>query len=336
MRKVLLISILLAVSGGLLFSPSLACASDQWPMYQANASHTDFIPVSLDPAKFTLRWQKKLGSLELHPVIAAGGRVFVTQISSSVSQSLYALESKSGDLEWSEVLSGAYFAGAPGYNDGLIFVHAYEGAQAYDDRGSFLRAYGAESGNLVFKSRHSNSSSRYQLPSIYGGSVYIDGDGILTGTYALDAKNGQQEWYHNQSVNNQCTPAIDEKWVYVYSDGLNVIDRLSGRTVFSIADPGFAGSSGKTAPVLGGSSDVLMSIGGRLIRFDVDTREIGWVNSADFSGEPTVVNGVVYALSSGILGAYDQSTGASLWTWEAPGASSLRDTIIATNSHLFV
>lgn len=160
--------------------------------------------------------------------------------------------------------------------------------------------------------------------------------------YGFDGTTGQQDRFYDLPQYDEWTPAVDEDHAYAYvgeySPGLYVVDRITGQLDFTIPDPNFDwnGWSMDLAPVLGGMSDVLAIHNGRLIRFDLNAHAIGWEKVGNFTGQPTVVNGIVYAISAGALGAYDEQTGTMQWMWEAPGAGSLEETIIATNHHLFV
>jgi outer membrane protein assembly factor BamB len=309
-------------------------ASHQWPMYQANPAHTGFIPVSLDPTKFALRWEKKLGSLALNPVTAAGGRVFVSQGGWNSSAGLYALDSGSGDTLWNMSFDDVYSVNPPSYSDGKVYIQTED-----ESIGTYLRAYDAATGALVFRSSHSAQWEKYYAPTIYKGKVYIDG-GYGGGMYSFDASSGNEDWFYKLPQFDEWTPAVDENWAYAYmgdSPGLYVIDLLAGELVFKIPDPKFGWNLGlNLTPVLGGLSDAFAINDGRLIRFDLAARDISWENAANFSGQPTVVNGTVYAIRSGALAAYDQGTGAFQWMWKAPGAETIQVTIVATNSHLFV
>ena len=305
-------------------------------MYQGNPSHTGGMNVSLDPSKFGLYWSKNLGTLELNPVTIANGSVFVSQTGYFNIKYFYALDSSSGNEIWSLNFGDIFSLNPPSYSDGKVYIQT---GDSYDN--TYLRAYYAETGMLVFKSSHSAQWEAYYSPTIYKGKVYIDG-GAYGGMYAFDGTNGHQDWFYGLPQYDLWTPAVDENWAYSYvgeySPGLYVVDRLTGKLVFQIPDPGFAwdGWSMNLAPVLGGLSDVFAIHNGRLIRFDLNTRSIDWVNDENFTGQPTVVNGVVYAISSGALGVYDQKTGIRQWMWEAPGGGTLQDTIILTDSHAFV
>jgi len=336
MQKVVHASILLLALLCSLFSPSTAPASDQWTMYQGNASHTGYIPVTLEPSKFALRWEKKLGSEQLNPVTAAGGRVFISINGSDSERLLYALNSKSGRIIWSKGFDSVFIVNPPSYHDGKVYVQTTQGV--FPD----LRAYDAETGDVVFENRsHETWWDGYFSPTIYKETIYIHSQSYGD-VRSFDGKSGTHEWTKNLLQRGLWTPAVDEKWVYAYTGGdspaLCVADRLNGKTIFSIPWPMSYGNGQRInpAPVLGGLSDVFGIVDGRLVRFDLDTRQTVWANPASYSGQPTVANGVVFAINSGALSAHDQRTGAVSWTWGAPDGKSLQDTIIATDSHLFV
>ena len=48
-------------------------AQDEWPMFQANPSHTGFVAVTIDPASIELRWAKEVTTSRLNPIAAADG-----------------------------------------------------------------------------------------------------------------------------------------------------------------------------------------------------------------------------------------------------------------------
>ena len=79
-----IVLVVLLVSTSILLSPLTAegvsiTASGSWPMYQGGASHTGYVPLSLNPADFSLYWQRDLGERRLNPVTAAAGKVFVSE-----------------------------------------------------------------------------------------------------------------------------------------------------------------------------------------------------------------------------------------------------------------
>ncbi len=319
-------------------SPNHSIASDQWPMYQANAAHTGYLPVTLDPASFALRWKKSFSSLPLNPVTAAQGLVFVSESGYfDNNQYLYVLDADSGDIKWSINYPRTYSVNPPSFYSGNVYIQT---AKDLNGNQPYLRAYDAMTGTLIFRGSFSAQWERYYSPTIYGGKVYVDG-GSFGGMYAFDATSGVQDWFYSLPQCDQWTPAIDGKYAYTYvgqyKPGLYVVDRQTGKLIYSILDTNFKsnGWSMNLAPVLGGENDAFGINNGRLIKFDLTSHTIGWQKTASFSGQPTVANGVIYAISSGALGAYNQNTGVQLWAWEPP-SGSLKETIIATDSHLFV
>lgn len=332
-RALLIFAITISIMSSIIYTST---ASDKWPMYQVNSAHTGLMHVSLDPSKFALRWAKVLGSLDLTPITIANGRIFVSEVGFFNSQHLYTLDATSGNIEWSKFYDYTFSVNPPSYSNGKVYVQTCN-----NDEDTYLRVYDAATGALIFRSNHRAQWERYFSPTIYDDKVYIDG-GNCGGLYSFDAIAGEQEWFYELPQYDQWTPAVDDNYAYSYvgeyEPALYVIDRLTGELAFQIPDPEFSwnGWSMDLAPVLGGMSDVLAIHDGRLIRFDLEARSIGWVNRANFKGQPTVANGVVYAINAGALGAYEQRTGELLWMWEAPGSGALEDTIVATDSHLFV
>jgi hypothetical protein len=88
------------------------------------------------------------------------------------------------------------------------------------------------------------------------------------------------------------------------------------------------------APALGGANDIFVIYNGRLIRFNLSLKNINYELKRNFSGQPSIARGIVYAVDSGALTAWDQITGTLLWSWAS--TSSITGTIVVTDSHAFV
>lgn len=336
-RPAEILCLLLTIIFSLLWPP-FAGARDPWPTYQANPAHTGYIPVSLDPGKFALRWQTKLASIGLSPVTAAGSFVFVSGYISGGGR-LSVLDSGSGNTLWSQDFPGVTSANPPSYDNGKVYIQTGYADNFPTTTPPYLNAYDAATGTVVFASEFESRADYSYAPAIYNGKVYVNGGSI----YCFDGSTGRQEFYFNLPLYDWWTPAVDSNLAYAYiggdddgyySAGVYAVDRVTGQQIFQIPDPNSCWNA--LSPVLGGSSDLFAINCGRLIRFDLNALSISWVNKLNFTGQPTVANGVVYAINAGALGAYDQVTGASLWTWTPPSGQILQDTIVATNSHLFV
>lgn len=315
-------------------------ASDKWAMYQGNPAHTGHVSISIDPEKFSVRWSNKISTAALDQVVAADGRAVASPVM-NYEAFFYIIDSFTGNVLFNKDFGDIEMTSNPSYYNGNIYF------QTYFNYDSYLRAYRITDGALIFRSSYGSYGYESLQPTIYKGKVYI-GCGYNSYLYGFNGDNGREEWASTSAnLYDKGTPAVDDKSVYIYTDeqypgppGLVVLDRSTGETAFRIADPGYHDILGfqEMAPVLGGSSDALAIQGNRLIRFDLDARSAAWAKTGLFSGQPTVANGVVYALDGGVLGAYSQSTGDLLWTWNGPGAEifSLKDAMVATNGHLFV
>jgi len=270
--------------------------------------------------------------LNLNPVTAAHGRVFVSEIGYFNNPSLYALDTATGDTLWSKSYGSVFSANPPSYAYGNVYIQT--GNHASD---TYLRAYDAGTGDFVFQTAHAAQWERYYAPTIFEGAVYVNG-GYYGGMYAFDAFDGQELWYRSLEQYDQWTPAADETRVYAYVGGnLHVVDRPTGASLFDIPDPNFAwnGWSMNLAPVLGGA-DVLFDIhNSRLLGFDPVNQTLPLEVNNNFTGQPSVAGGTLYTLSSGALNARDALDGSLLWGWTPP-TGSLSGTIIITNSHVFV
>jgi outer membrane protein assembly factor BamB len=325
---------LAVASASLLAAP--ARAQNSWPTYQANASHDGYVPLALDATKITLRWEKPVGTgLPLNPVAAADGRIFVSNIGYFNGAGLYALDAASGTGLWQVTYGQIFSVNPPAYDQGTVYI------QTVDNGGdTYLRAYQADSGNLSFQAAHGAQWERYYAPTIVDGTVYVDG-GTYGGMYAFNAHDGTQLWFHGLPQYDQWTPAIDSSYAYAYvgeySPALYALDRATGALAFTIPDPDFQwnGWSMNEAPVLGSSNDLLAIHDGRLIRFDLVGRKIAWALKRNFTGQASVAHGVIYAVDSNVLTAWDEVSGSLLWSW-SPGSEKVVGPLVVTDTHVIV
>ena len=317
--------------------PSGSVHTDAWPMYQANAQHTGYLPLSLSPEQAHLLWQRELGSAHaLNPVAAADGRVFATvQVYFDDIPTLFALDAQTGATIWSKSFGSVFSVNPPSTAYGSVYVQT--GDHATD---TWLWAFDAATGAQVFKTPHAAQWERYYAPTIYDGKAYVDG-GSYGGMYGFDAFSGRQEWFATLPQYDQWTPAIsgDLAHAYVgeYSPGLYTLDRHTGRLVSVIADPSFEwnGWSMNLAPVVGGAGDVFAIHDGRLICFDVSLGAIRWELARTFVGQVSEARGKLYAIDGTRLVVLDEGTGNELWSWQAPDGA-LAGPVVVTDTHLVV
>jgi outer membrane protein assembly factor BamB len=324
-------------------APGADALSAVWPMYQVNPRHTGSLSVSFDPTEFTLRWQRTLATGHaVNPVTVADGKVFASLVVyfDKIPQ-FFALDSRDGSTLWSKTftstaLGGVFSVNPPAYAYGNVYV------QTCNNGGdTWLRAFDANTGAVVFQSPHQAQWERYYAPTIFQGSVYVDG-GEYGGMYAFDAFSGQELWFAWLPQYDEWTPAVDQAQTYAYvgeyAPGLYVFDRSTGTQLFMIPDPGFQwnGWSMQLAPVLGDFGEVLAIHDGRLISFDLTSRTIGWQQSGGFAGQPTISGGEIYAASLNGLQVLDEAKGQPIWSWTPPSGEMIQGSLVVTNTDVFV
>ena len=321
MRALLMVSLL-----------TLSQIVSAWTTYQNNSSHTGYVPVQLGPSSFHVRWQTALNN-PLNPVTVGDGKVFVSTVGYFSGQLLYTLDSNDGHVLWSHDFGSIFSVNPPAYFDHKVYVQT--GNHAND---TYLRAFDANTGNLIFQSAHAAQWERYFAATIFENVVYVNG-GYFGGMYAFDAQSGQQTWFDQLDQYDQWTPAVNADAVYAYVGGkLTAADKTTGSILYEITDPGFSwsGWAMNLAPVLGDFNDLLVINGGRLVRFDLASRSIAYALPGDFSGEPSVAKGYIYAVASNSLISRDEQTGALQWSWIPETPDTLIGTMIVTDSHVLI
>ena len=89
------------------------------------------------------------------------------------------------------------------------------------------------------------------------------------------------------------------------------------------------------APVVGNHDDIIAIQAGRLVSFDTLQGEIRWEVQSQFSGQPSVVRGQIFAIDGGRLVVLDELTHEELWFWQPP-AGALTGPMVVTDSHVLV
>ena len=74
----LFVAVAVILVGAIGYNTAWAQGNSYWGTYQGNASHTGYVPVSLNPSTFSLAWKTSFGSSSLNPIAEGDGRVFVS------------------------------------------------------------------------------------------------------------------------------------------------------------------------------------------------------------------------------------------------------------------
>ncbi len=326
---------------------ALAGAPD-WTMFQGNAAHTGFVPVELDPDKFTTRWQQAASSVPgtYEPIVAStatsDGQLYV-----SGDDHVYALKEHDGSTIWSYDFSSLPFPSVnpAGISDGVVYVAAGQQSSTY------LFAFKTGNGALVFKSGMSSQWENYLAPTIGASGIYTDA-GTYGGLFGF-ATSGAELFVATENQTSLWTPAVDADGVYSYTGYLQVNDPVTGAVTHTIADPSFQlyiyeiGGS----PVIGAPGSIFVAnyansllngggIGNTLLNFRVASDSIAWQVAGDYPSTPAYDKGRLYVANNNPvrLEVRAESDGALVWSWIPPQAGDIgfMSEVLLTQNLVFV
>jgi hypothetical protein len=321
-----------------------------WTMFQGNAAHTGYVPVDLDPNSFSTRWQAPALDIpvsfggNLNTLVASNGLLFI-----GGGTTLYARNESDNSSVWSYDFSSlAPFPSVnpPSVAGGVLYVAA--GQQS----STFMFAFHAADGALVFKSPMSSQFEHYLAPTIGPQGIYTNA-GTYGGLYGFDT-TGEQLFFAFMPQTSQWTPAVDASAIYTYTgDALRVLDPVSGAVNSMIADPNpqnFTYQINGSA-VLGAPGSVFAAdyantlingggIGNTLMDFNTTLNSISWKVNGDYPNTPAYNAGVLYATNNNPvrLEARAEADGTLLWSWVPPqaGDTGFVSETLLTNTMIFV
>lgn len=332
-----------------------------WGMYQGNAAHTGYVPVTLNPADFSPRWTwfTPDGGNGIEPVVIAGGLVYVTSSGFfAPSSNLYALAESDMTERWRAGFGAVFRVNAPAFSGGKVYV----ATSGHSD--TFMWSFDAATGGQLSQTAFLSQWEHYYAPTMDVGTVYTNG-GNTGGVNAFNFVDGSAKWHSALNFYDQWTPAVDANYVYAYlgascigcnDAGLNVINKSDGTLAFRIQDSLFTwkGWSMYGSPVIA-SNDAVLVVNGRtkyysadpnfpinasLTSFNIAAHTVNWSITASYWGNPAVANGVVYATNYNPyrLEARSEATGALLWSWRPTRSddTGFYGDVIATDNMVFV
>jgi hypothetical protein len=313
-----------------------------WTLFQANAAHTGYVPVDLDPNSFSTRWQAPALDIpvsfgaNLNTLVASNGMLFI-----GGGTTLYARNESDNSAVWNYDFSSLAFPSVnpPSVAAGVVYVAAGQQSSTY------MFAFNAADGTLVFKSLMSSQFEHYLAPAIGPQGIYTNA-GTYGGLYGFDT-TGQQLFFAGMPQTSQWTPAVDASAIYTYTgDALRVLDPVTGAVSTTIADPNPQNSIYQIdgSAVLGAPGSVFAAnyANGSNILTDFNTtlKSISWMVSGDYANTPAYNAGVVYATNNNPvrLEARAEADGSLLWSWVPPQAADtgfVSETLL-TNTMIFV
>jgi len=224
----------------------------------------------------------------------------------------HAFTLRNGHEKWHLALPGQYFSSAPPtVFNGIVYAAAAES-------GGTLYAVRAADGHLLWTADVMNGDD--SSPAVSSSGVYVSY--ACEQTYDFNPQTGAQIWHHSTECEGGggATPVLAGGRLFVrdqaFMDPID-LDAATGA-------PGGTFTS-KTPPAVDGShlfglvgSDYVTT--GVLTQEDVATGHAGWTAAGDSTlvTAPIVVGGRVFVGgSSGTVFAFDEATGAQVWSADA-------------------
>lgn len=316
--------------------------------YRMNEGH-DGVLVTNNGIKFpsasSPTWTLDLGAPVSYPLIA-NGMVFVTTANpdGSYGNRLYALDAHTGAKLWGPVaIAGTYFGSGLTVDNGRVFVLMFDGVVS-----AFNAANGAALWNTQLPGYWYDGS-----PNAYGGVVFVDGNGGLSGvdeadgailwtngavgstefsspavssegiytqnascvTGAFDPADGTRQWQSQRNCN--------ASWGYTPSVKSGIVFGRTGSSVdlFDAVTGAYSASLGSArAPAVTATALIALNAG-TLSSTRLSDRVQTWSFTGDGSlvTAPVVVNNTVFVGSStGKVYGLDAATGVELWSGASP------------------
>ena len=320
-----------------------------WVTVQGNAAHTGYVPVTLDPANFSPRWDfysPKQGQynyrLGFTEVAAEAGTVYVGggggRDASIQGYMLYALNEEDGQVRWKRDFGGLAAVQPPALGNGKVYAVAGD----YSD--TTLHAFDQSSGAQAFAKRVGGQIVEYRAPLVMGDMVYSE-SGTFGGWGGYDGATGEMKLFLQTPTSaHGVAPATDAANIYLYQNNVEVFDRRTGAGVASV--PGFAIPSYVDGPrSLRASTTMLGSPGSLIVAsvyvlggVDTVNNRVRWQVLGQYRKSPAFADRTVFALNDYTreLEAYRESDGALLWRWTAGDNVGFASEVLVTNNLVFV
>jgi hypothetical protein len=301
----------------------------EWATFQGNAAHTGYVPVTLDPDRFTPRWQIPVpvfryfnDRFNLATVTTAAGSFFIAGNNAVTAHSEY-----DGSARWSYSFSGLPYPSVnpPSASNGTVYVAAGQQSSTY------MFGLDASNGSVLFRSAMASQWEHYLAPSVGPSGVYTDA-GEYGGLYAFSGQ-GAHLFFAQTAQQSTWTPAVDSGAVYAYTgDALRVFDPVSGALKTRISDPTFRDSTHEVAgsAVLGAPKSLFAAAygngtgdgsgGNSLVHFNLDSNTVDWTIAGHYPSTAAYDSGVVYAVNNDPLQieARSEADGSLIWSWTPP------------------
>lgn len=347
-------------------------AVDEWSTYQRTSAHNAYVPITLNPDRFSFKWSWNTTEATGGPLFEQAPNLPAVTNSTAVFTAtdmdrqpayVFAVDKATGKSLWSRSVGMTWAINPPAVSDGIVYI-ATSGLfpDHYDN--SYLWAFKATDGSLIFKSPYPTHwfAPYFDAPTIQDGVVYLNGGKFALQAFAFDAKTGALLWGRNvfDFVTGLSTPTAFNGRLFNAGTGTLIeINKTDGSRIAAVENqyPNMDMESYGTAAVASDAGSILTmsdsaavgssyyghstTFGAKraISRYAATPLALSWSTGEFYDSTPVVANGVVYAYryDPNQLDALDEATGQLLWSWSLPASegTSFQDNLIVTNNLLF-
>jgi len=323
-------------------------ASD-WTTFQGNAAHTAYVPVTLDPSRFSSRWLRTIAdsrSQDASFAVTGDGKLYFPSNPKSDSvpiagaSRLYALNETDGSPAWqfSGPADTVYLSPAAAAEGRVYVTTAQSGSNS--SLWSLVASNGSTGYQIVYPGYDSGQVLMPEYsPVVVGGLLRAltrqpveiccsGGVANFVQSAAYDLATGEFRW---GSTAYPVSASTDGSSDFLYGQsgvepGIRKLDLATGNELAFYADPADSPSSAFLSPsvVAGSSPEVVSAVGDHLLSLNADSGTINWSKPIDRFSTDSVsyAEGLVFVPSGGgRVTAFGLKTGTELWSWTAPGPS---------------
>lgn len=321
---------------GLALLPAMSAHAQDWTTYQGNAQHDGYVPVSLTQ-KLSYAWHdSSIGAAR--GVVTLDGMVFATSDKYAATQSLVALDLKTGTRLWGADLGYQTYVAPPATGAGKVYVRTTD----YADYSPFS-GYEAATGKLAFTTPLYSSSTSISPMSYSGGNVYLNTShhGVL---HSVNATTGASNGWSFVGGLGDLAPSVWGDYLVTYaSNQLQIVDSRDLWNKKTITTPYTQYYGAAIAAISGDRAYVADWNTSRLISFDLVAGEVDWMYQGGWRnnvGPLAVAGSELFAIIDDELTSFDALTGVVNWKWAAEprwsGDATYLGQILVTDNTIFV
>jgi len=307
---------------------ALQSATDWWPMFHHDLTHTGYSSTSAPLTNQTL-WNFTTG-ITLGGTNQTGGPQYTTartrssdglnvtyggNVPSSPAVvdgivyvgasdgNVYALNASTGTLIWNYT-TGFWINSSPAVADGKVYIGSW-------DRNVY--ALDASTGTLIWN--YTTGAAVESSPALADGRVFVGSDDWHV--YALNASTGTLIWNHTMEASVISSPAVADGRVYVgtwnWDDKVYALNASTGALLWSYTTMGWVSSS----PAVSDGRVYIGSMDYNVYALNASTGTLIWNYTTGFwiNSSPAVADGKVYIGSvDGNVYALNATNGALVWS----------------------